>query len=290
MITVRVPASTSNLGAGFDCVGLALDLWLEAAVKPGDAPPEYHGTIAEIDPARDVIGRILRERGALADRRLVVRSAIPIGKGLGSSAAAVVAALALVQLLDGTPIDRDRLFDEAVDIEGHPDNAGPAVFGGLVLDAARPTKLVVHPSVGVALALPDAGVSTERARALLPDEVARRIAVDQAARAAALVLGLTTGDVALLRHGLEDRLAEPRRRSLIPGYDAAREAGRSAGAYGVTISGSGSGIVALAAREEAARVAERMAQALSAAGNPARALTPAVATDGLQLPSATASS
>lgn len=283
MTTVRVPASTSNLGAGFDCVGLALDLWLEASVTPGDTPSEYHGTIAGLNPAHDVIGRILRERGALADRHLVVRSAIPIGKGLGSSAAAVVAALALVQLLDGAPIDRDRLFDEAVDIEGHPDNAGPAVFGGLVLDAARPTKLVVHPSLGVALALPDAGVPTERARALLPDDVARRIAVDQAARAAALVLGLTTGDVALLRHGLEDRLAEPHRRRLIPGYDAAREAGRSAGAYGVTISGSGSALVALAPRDGTPRVADAMAAALSDAGNPAVACTPAIVSDGLQL-------
>lgn len=290
MITVRVPASTSNLGAGFDCLGLAVDIWLEASVTAGEAPPEYHGTVAALDPAHDVIGRILRERGVLADRHLTVRSAIPIGKGLGSSAAATVAALALVQLLDGTPIDRDRLFDEAVDIEGHPDNAGPAVFGGLVLDAARPTKLTVHPSIGVALAVPDAGVSTKRARALLPDEVARGVAVDQAGRAAALVLGLTTGAPALLRHGLQDRLAEPHRRTLIRGFDDAHEAGLAAGAFGVAISGSGSALVALAERGAARRVAERMADALSAVGNPATALTPAVVTDGLHPRSAPATS
>ncbi len=286
MTTVRVPASTSNLGAGFDCLGLALDLWLEASVTAGEAPPEYHGTIAALDPAHDVIGRLLRERGMLTGRHLTVRSAIPIGKGLGSSAAAIVAALALVQLLDGAPIDRDRLFDDAVEIEGHPDNAGPAVFGGLVLDAARPTKLTVHPSLGVALAVPDAGVSTKRARAILPDEVARNVAVDQAGRAAALVLGLTTGDGELLRYGLVDRLAEPHRRPLIPGFDDAREAGVAAGAFGVAISGSGSALIALAERRDASRVAERTAHALSAAGNPAQALTPAVAADGLRLRSA----
>ncbi|HEX9581474.1 MAG TPA: homoserine kinase [Gemmatimonadales bacterium] len=279
--TVRVPASCSNLGSGFDCLGLALDLWLEARLVEGSGPPRYEGTLAGLDPERDIIATTLKVHGIRQGLRLHARSDIPVGKGLGSSAAAHVAALALGQVASGQAADRDAVFRAAARIEGHPDNAGPAVYGGLFLASVPPSHLSLHPSLGVALAVPQAPIGTTAARALLPTDVSREIAVGQALRAAALVRGLTTGDGDLLRFGMEDLIAVPRRRDLIPGFDQAVDAGRAAGAYGVTISGAGSGLLALAARETAVGVAGAMVAALTKAGNPAAVMVPGVSDQGL---------
>jgi len=278
---VRVPASTSNLGAGFDCLGLALDLWLEARLVPGEGPSTYGGTLARMTAADDLTHRMLTERDALHGHRLVVTSAIPIGAGLGSSAAAIVAGLALARLALGNPFDKDAIFRGAAQEEGHPDNAGPAVFGGLVLAAHRPVQLTLHKDLGVAFAVPAAGVSTKAARDLLPATVPRETAVQQSARSAALVLGLTWGDPDLIDFGMDDRLAVPHRRRLIPGYEDAVNGAMEVGAYGVTISGAGSTLVAVAAREDVVAVAGRMADALTDAGNPADPLAAKVAAEGL---------
>lgn len=280
MIRVRVPASTSNLGAGFDCLGLALDLWLEARVVPGKGSPIYTGALDGFDRADDVTARLvgpLEER----DMHLEVQSDIPVGRGLGSSAAAIVAGIALRHLVAGEPISRDALFREAVEHEGHPDNAGPAVFGGLVLSAHRPEAVQVHEALGIALAVPESVVDTKEARAMLPQDFPRDVAILQASSAASLLLGLTTGNGALVGFGMDDHIAAPYRKRLIPGFDAAVEAGRAAGAYGVTISGSGSTLVAVTPREKTRAVADAMAQALATHGNPARPLTPEVSKDGL---------
>lgn len=280
-VAVRVPASTSNLGAGFDCLGLALDLWLTARLLPGPGSPQYAGTLTGLAPDADVTRRLLDERGVLDEHRLVVESEIPVGKGLGSSAAAIVAGLALARLALGDPFDHDAIFRGAAQEEGHPDNAGPAVFGGLVLAAHRPTRLTLHPDLAVALAVPDRVVDTKTARDLLPPTVPRDAAVGQAARGAALVLGLTWGDPDLIDFGMDDRVAVPHRRRLIPGYDAAVAAGLEAGAYGVTISGAGSALVAITSREDAVSVADAVAGALTRAGNPADPLAARVAAAGL---------
>jgi homoserine kinase len=272
---VRVPGSTSNLGAGFDCLGLALDFWLEAELVPGDGEATYAGTVADLTAETDLVHGILAERGVLANRSLRVTSTIPVGKGLGSSGAAAVAAFALAGL------DRDAVYREAVRLEGHPDNVGPAVYGGLVLAAHRPVRLALHRSLGIALAIPEAGVSTKAARAILPAEVPREVAVQQAARSAALVQGLVTGDADLIDFGMDDRLAVPHRKRMIPGYDAALEAGLDAGACGVTISGAGSTLVAVTEHGMALEVARALAAALTAAGTRAEPATPAPALEGL---------
>jgi homoserine kinase len=280
-LAVRVPASTSNLGAGFDCLGLAIDLWLEARLEPGDGPPLYSGTLAGLDAESDLTHAMLRDLEALDGRRLSVHSDIPIGRGLGSSAAAIVAGIALARLALGDPFDRDAIFRGAAQEEGHPDNAGPAVYGGLVLAAQRPTKLTLHRDLGIAIAIPEHVISTKAARDLLPATVPRETAVAQAARSAALVLGLTWGDPDLIDFGMDDRLAVPHRRNLIRGYDAAVRAALDAGAYGVTISGAGSALVAIAAQDDAGLVAAALAEALRTAGTPADPLRARVATEGL---------
>ncbi len=276
-----MPASTSNLGAGFDCLGLAIDLWLEARLVEGEGNAVYRGTLEELDPANDVLAQTFLAASPLRGTHLEVESEIPVGKGLGSSAAAVVAALALADLALGVKLERDRIFERASRIEGHPDNAGPAVYGGLFLASARGTRLKLSPEIGIALAVPDVSVDTQKAREILPHEVSRDAAIAQATAAAALVLGLTSGDPELIAFGMQDHIAVPYRRNLIRGYDVAVKAGLEAGAFGVTISGAGSAVLALAPKAAAAEVARAMARALTRSGNPASALAPEPTERGL---------
>ena len=279
--TVRVPASTSNLGAGFDCLGLALDLWLEASLVSGPGAPEYAGELATLKPATDVMLAHLSHCG-LTDRfQLVARSDIPVSRGLGSSAAAHVAAVTLEQLARDGRLQLDDVFAHAASAEGHPDNAGPAVYGGLVLSAARPTKLTIHSDVCVALAVPQRLVETGAARAVLPENILRGKAVAQASRAAALVAGLANGDGELIEFGMQDEIALPYRKDLIPGLAQAIDAGRAAGAYGVTTSGSGSTVLGFASASRAGDVAAAMAEALTQNDNPATAMTPEVSDTGV---------
>jgi homoserine kinase len=282
--SVRVPGSTSNLGAGFDCLGLALDFWLEARVASGRQASSYSGTLQRLDPAGDFIAQAIGDRmphGCALD----VRSTIPVSRGLGSSAAARVAGLVLRRLLEGRACDRLEIFEDALVLEGHPDNAGPAVYGGLVLNAGRPCVLTLHGSLGVAIAIPDQEMSTQAARDILPHELARTDAIAQASRSAALALGLTNGDARLVQYGMDDAIAVPRRKHLIAGFDDAVWEGTAAGAFGVTISGAGSAIVAVSRRELASTVATAMADALTAHGNRAAAVTPSVVQGGFQLAS-----
>lgn len=282
MIGVRVPASTSNLGAGFDCLGLALDIWLEAWIEDGGGPPVYEGTVAGLAAAQDIVMQVLG--GTVpATKHLRVRSDIPLALGFGSSAAAAVASYALHELLSNSGFERDRVYEAAVALEGHPDNAGAATYGGFVLAAPRPARLAFSQRLAVALAVPEAPIDTKSARQILPSQLPRHVAIAQSSRAAALVLGLMNAEADLIAHGMDDQIAVPLRKRLIPGYDDAVAAGREAGAYGVTISGSGSAILAVTEPERAADVAEAMADALRRHQNPAAALTPEVSEKGLSV-------
>lgn len=282
MIGVRVPASTSNLGAGFDCLGLALDIWLEARIVEGNGGPEYTGTLATLNTGDDIVWKIVGD--AVPPRhRLQIHSDIPIALGLGSSAAAAVAGWALRQLVESNEVDRDRIYESAVAEEGHPDNAGAATFGGFVLAAPRPARLVFNNRLGVALAVPDLPIDTRAAREILPKSLPRDAAIRQTSRAAALVLGLMNAEGDLIGYGMDDQIAVPLRKKLIPGFDEAVAAGRAAGAYGVTISGSGSALVAITPTETAQDVAQAMAGVLGGPRATATPLTPDVAERGVSV-------
>ena len=294
MIQIRVPCSTSNLGAGFDCIGLAFRRYLTVRYTATDSPLTIarHGTVQHLTESCDVDAVVIAMRSVLPPAKLltgslVLDSDIPVGRGLGSSAAATVAGIILGYIIRAGDGARDRaaVFDidgatrmralaRATDIEGHPDNAAPSLFGGLVAvarddaSALNAFRLPLSSDIGFVFAAPNVTVSTAAARAALPSDVPHALAVRMLGRTAALVRGLEAGDPDLVRIGLTDELHVPYRLPLIPGAQASFDAARSAGAWGATISGSGSGLIALCPLTARADVASAMSAALAAAGSP----------------------
>lgn len=267
-VRVTVPCSTSNMGAGFDCIGLALDRHLVATLEPGTEPRlERTGTLADVEGA-DIVQHVLAERGIHG--RLVLDSTIPIGKGLGSSAAATVAGLAIAAAVKGATFDFDVALQAATALEGHPDNAAPSILGGLVAvvgDATHYRALPLHLSdeIRFVFAAPHAIVSTKAARKALPAQVLHAVAAQSVARGIALVEGLAEADPELLRVGFADELHVPYRLGMIPGGSHAMQAALDAGAWAATISGSGSGLIAVCQDGNEAEVRDAMASAFSAA-------------------------
>ena len=297
-VTVAVPASSANLGPGFDCLGLALGLyntvevWAVDSAAAGSPSPPSPLPLGEGRPAAvslEIEGEgagqlpetsdnlILRAAAAAFEKagvpppamRVRAVNGIPLGSGMGSSAAAVVGGLTAANaLLDGRFV-RNELLRMAFEIEGHPDNAAPALFGGLVIVSASAgelmTRAVETPPLLAAIALPNVKLSTAEARAALPKSVPLADAVFNIGRAALVVQALAAGDYDLLRWAMADRLHQPFRRKLIPGYDEAVSAAHRAGAAAVALSGAGPSLIAFARADHEA-VAGAMAQAFEKSG------------------------
>ncbi len=274
MARVRVPASSSNLGAGFDCIGIAVDRWLVASVTLGGTGISIRrrGTLSavRVRADQDLFTRGFRAACAAAGApaagggaTIEAVSDIPVGCGLGSSAAAIVAGALLADAALELGLSRAKILEIATTIEGHPDNVAPAIHGGAVLSIHTPAGLVssslrVSPAIELLIAVPPFPNDTKAARAALPHTLPHSDAVVAASRAAALVQGLATGDGALLGAALDDVLHVPFRRARIRGYDAVVAAAQGAGAFGATLSGAGSAIVAIAPRDRSASVGSAM--------------------------------
>ena len=239
---VRVPASSANLGPGYDALAAALTFYLELEVEetgsfavecdvPGVALDRTNLCVRAFEalhPADDVAFRI--------------RSEIPVSSGLGSSAAAIVAGLAAADHM----FELDApLFDLAAELEGHPDNVGAALNGGFVVcaDDGPPVRFDPVPGLEGVLAIPAEKVVTEEARAALPEEVPLADAVHNTAHAALLVLGLARGDLDLVARGLSDRIHQPRRARLYPRSMELLASARKLGAIGASISGAGPAVL-----------------------------------------------
>ena len=269
-IRVRVPCSTSNLGAGFDCVGLAFNRYLTATlhVHNGLLQVERRGMLASLpDSEDDLVVAALRYIGFEGGGDLVLDSDIPIGRGLGSSAAATIAGVMLASRVNERVMSTDVIAAQATMIEGHPDNAVPAAFGGLMAavvdDAEDVTRVRVHrlrlsDKLRFVFAAPQAIVSTKAARRALPEQVPHSTAVRSLSRTVALLEGLADGDPELLRVGFTDELHVPYRLPMIPGGQPALNAAVEAGAYAATVSGSGSGLIAVCDSSSAQQVMAAM--------------------------------
>jgi homoserine kinase len=294
MITVRVPATSANLGPGFDALGLALRLHNTLSIAPAATPEiEIEGEGEETLP-RDPSHLAYRAALAVAARaeesrgtptveafRLVQHNVIPVGRGLGSSAAAIVGGAVAANALLGNPLDRQAVLDLAADMEGHPDNVAPALLGGLVVctrgaGGVRWMRLA-PPSLKVVLAVPDYAVSTEEARRRLPARVPFPDAVFNVTRAALLVAALTGGRPDLLDEATQDRLHQPYREHLVPGLAEVFAAARRAGAYGAALSGSGPAVIAFG---DAPGIGPAMGRAFEAAGAACRILHAEFDTEG----------
>lgn len=275
---VRVACSTSNLGPGFDMLGLALSLQLSVRARPAaGAAHEFARTGGEArawprggdDLLVRAFERAWRELGGGARRfAFEVDSQIPVGRGLGSSGAAIAAGLLLAAALAPRATTREQLLGWGLELEGHPDNVTAALLGGCTIGVPRGSgppvvvRVRVHPALGFALAWPAARLETRFARSLLPKSVPLADAVENARSLALLIAGLESGDPELLYLGGRDRLHVPFRLPHIEGGAAALEAARAAGAWLATISGSGSALFAIQARERSEAVARAMAEPL----------------------------
>jgi len=275
--TVQVPATSANLGAGFDAFGLALDLHLAARTRPredGDALVTNRGLGADLLPSDDtnLVWRSFRDACDAFDQdvpdvALEVTNRIPLERGLGSSSAAIVAGIVLARTVTGARVGERELVELAAGIEGHPDNVAPAILGGLVAGARGPDGFVVrriNPLAGhVALAfVPPAPQSTDASRATLPASLDREAVVDQVARAGHVLVGLTGAwsiDPALVG----DRLHEPVRTPALPDGGALLADLRAAGMT-AWLSGSGPVVVALAREGDDAALAAARDRAATA--------------------------
>jgi homoserine kinase len=266
---IRVPCSTSNLGSGYDTVGLALDRYLEVTFTPDTSRRltlERGGSLAR-ESGPDLVAttfeRELAREGIAPAGVLRLVSSIPIARGLGSSAAAVLAGFDLARAVLGKPRADADAFAAALDHEGHGDNAAPCLYGGLRAVAQVPEGTVVvglplSERIGFAYAAPASRLTTEAARKALPPSVPHRTAAAGLGRLAALLRGLAEADPELIRIGVRDELHVPYRLPMIPAASAAMRAAHEAGAWAVTISGAGSGLIALCDPARADVVAEAM--------------------------------
>lgn len=279
----------SNLGPGFDCLGIAFtgrgDL-VTAHRTPGGgvrvtavSDPRIPRD-ARRNTAAIAASAVLARAGAAVGLELTIEKGLPLAAGMGGSAASAVAGAVAADAVLGSRLSRMELLAAALEAEAvvsgrHPDNAAPSLLGGAVLvasvDPLQVTPLRVHADLGLVLVTPSYAVETARARGVLPGDIPRGEAVGQAARLAGLVLGLERGDGDLIRRSMVDRIAEPARAALYPGYAEARSAGLEAGALGVAVSGAGPTVVAVVGVVSARSVSAAMQAAYERLGIPAAA-------------------
>lgn len=292
---VSVPATTANIGPGFDCLGAALSLHnifefsLAAdrltitASGEGADKVERDETNLVYRAIAKFYQHIHRPIPAIAFH---TNTAIPLSRGLGSSATAIVGGLFGANLLAGSPLDRMEILDLAIAMEGHPDNVAPAMLGGCQLMASNQAggwefcDLQWHESIGLAVTIPDFELSTAKARQVLPKQFSMQDAVFNASHLALLTHGIQTGKASWLKAGLQDRLHQPYRQSLIMGMADVQSAAIAAGAFGMVISGAGPTLLSLAPIATIESVAEAMQQAWLAIGVNAVTKCLAIAKDG----------
>lgn len=251
------PATTANLGPGFDCLAMALPLRCQVTAEPADEWSVEHLSEHRPSPG-EPDGVVNAARAAAGDRplALVVHNHVPLGRGLGSSAAAFVAAVAASLRAIGDDAPPDRVFRLAAEIEGHADQPAAAVYGGLVLIPAEgmPMRLPINPSLRPVIAIPDTKLPTSHARAVLPDDYPRDVVVRSLGRMAALTAGLITADPEMLAAAHGDEIHEAPRDDLSPEVGELIEVARRAGALHAARSGAGPSVVAIATLESAGAV------------------------------------
>jgi homoserine kinase len=274
-LIVTVPATTANIGPGFDCIGAALTLYNQFQFTllletDEDVKITVNGTEAE---------RVSTDKNNLLYQSFVklyqhlgktppsvaidIQLGVPLARGLGSSATAIVGGLVGANQLAGNPLSTIEVMELAIAIEGHPDNVVPALLGNCRLCAGEASNWQIcevfwHSHIVPVVAIPNFELSTEEARSVLPTHISRSDAIFNIARLGLLVKGLETGCGDWLQMAMEDKLHQPYRQGLIRGYEAVKSAALAAGAYGMVISGAGPTLLALSDRDRSDSVAAAM--------------------------------
>lgn len=258
-VTVSIPATSANLGPGFDAIGMALRLRNEFAFEEVEKGTEFFVSgegAAALQFSRNnlVLSSLTRTLEVLGKRLVGIRlrenNQIPLGGGLGSSAAAILAGIIGANTLAQGDLTTEAILSLAIEIEGHGDNVAPALFGGLTVVVHDSDDYVVEKlpvaDLKAVVILPEYRLTTSSARSAVPITVTMEDAIFNVGRAALLVHALASGDCELLASAMQDRLHQPYRLPLVPGLEAAFEAARSAGTAGVALSGAGPALIAFA--------------------------------------------
>lgn len=308
-VTVTVPATTANLGPGFDCIGAALTLYNQFKFTRLDPATERliretsHGS-----PWITVTGaeqeRVVADESNLVYQSFVkfyqhlqqtpppvqiqIHLGVPLARGLGSSATAIVGGLVGANKLAGEPLNQIEVMELAIAIEGHPDNVVPALLGGCrlaatggeIMKAWEICEIPWHSNVIPVVAIPNFELSTQQARSVLPYNVSRADAIFNIAHLGLLLRGLEIGRGDWLRIALQDRIHQPYRQALIIGYETVRKAALAAGAYGIVISGAGPTLLAIADATTAQSVMAAMANAWESHSVAAQVLSLSIDTQG----------
>lgn len=285
-ITVRVPATSANLGAGFDCLGLALDLFASVTVTftaAEQAPSEDVGEKMVVTAIRQTYQRMGRELpgGVRAHYNL----AIPLGRGMGASAVARVAGILAANEMEGRPLDESACLTLASDLEGHGDNACPALFGGVqvcIQQQGRYEHVACRYPAGTAIAIlvPDQSMATKEARKALPESYSRADTVHNIGRVALFVAALAAGRFDLLDAATDDRIHQRQRASLFPPMFDIFATAKEHGAHAAYLSGAGSSIAAICDEATVRDVAASMLTRLEKEGGSGRSLVTRIAAEG----------
>jgi homoserine kinase len=267
-ITVKVPATSANLGPGFDALGLALDLWNEATFV------STKGRKVSVTVEGEGLGKLSTDQNnAVVEAALQVYklagkpcnglrinciNRVPLGSGLGSSSAAMLTGMLGANALLGEPFSREEILKLAIETEGHPDNVAPAMLGGLVASIIHESHVVslrlsltgTHIPIHITVVFPDFDFPTKQARALLPKQIDRKDAIYNISRAVIVTEAFRQGDLNMLAEAMTDRLHQPYRLPLIPGAQAAIGAMKGAGASAVALSGAGPSLIAFSTKRE----------------------------------------
>lgn len=295
---IRVPATTANLGPGFDCLGLALDLWNDVEVEAtgnsliitveGEGANEVPTDSSNTIYSAMLVYAQRHNKSLPKGVHLHCRNRIPFGSGLGSSAAAIVSGILAASALLDVPQDVADQLDCATQIEGHPDNVGPCLLGGLVaaiLDGQQviARKLEIAP-LSLVIVVPDFHFPTKTARAALPVELSRQDAIFNLGRLALLTNALGKGDMKLLTFAMQDKFHQPFRIPIIPGAAEAISAAKNSGAAAVVLSGAGPSLMAVLHEHNTKNiVGQAMMDTFKSAGLTSRVFTPEIALSGASI-------
>lgn len=260
MINIRVPATSANLGPGFDSLGIALDLYNKFSFEETSEGLEIIGALdTEEDRDNLVYTSMLKAFDTIGYKpkglKINIDTDIPVSRGLGSSACCIIAGIIGANEIAGSPLSQDDIFKLATEIEGHPDNIAPALFGGFITSIMEEeniyyNKIDIAKGLKFVAIIPDFPLSTKMAREVLPKEVSYKDAVGNVSRVSLLISALSNGRFDLLRYALKDNLHQPYRGKLIKGFDEVLEKIYEFKALGGYLSGAGPTIMAIINKDD----------------------------------------